>query len=141
MLVACACEGRSTEVFELDGSRYSIPEAHLSSASRGPPAFIRIKHPEKPYDLVYDGRGQGAQHGPGVPRLFSVNDEGQDGVAYRKGPGGTIVCREAVNPKGGCGLRIAHKGVAWTLLFPIARAGEASRFEQDAAALLNGYAR
>jgi hypothetical protein len=75
-----------------------------------------------------------------VPRLFSINDEDQSGVEYREGPDGTTVCRKAVHPKSGCGLRFDHRGVEWILLFPIARSGEAASFKGDATALLDRYA-
>ena len=139
-VLGTACEKRSVETFTVDGRTYSVPSRHLSSSSREPHVFLRIKHPEKPYDLVYDDRTPGAQLGPGVPRLFSINDEDQTGVEYRDLPDGTLVCRKAVHPKGGCGLRFQHHGVEWILLFPIGRAGEAALFKRDATALLDDYA-
>jgi hypothetical protein len=137
---AGACAERSVERFELEGSTYSIPSHHLSSSNREAYTFLRIKPPEKPYELVYDSRAPGAAQGPGVPRLFSVNDEEQSGVEYRQVGKTTIVCRKAVNPKGGCGLRMRHLGVDWALLLPMARVEEAASLERDAAALLDGYA-
>lgn len=139
-VLGTACETRSVETFTVDGKTYSVPSSHLSSSSREPHLFVRIKHPDKPYDLVYDGRAPGAQLGPGVPRLFSINDEDQSGVEYSDLPDGMLVCRKAVHPKGGCGLRFRHLDVEWILLFPIARAGEANSFKRDAAALLDDYA-
>jgi hypothetical protein len=143
VLVACmlgsGCGAPAAEVFMVDGRTYTVPSRHLRSSGREPHVFMRIKHPDRPYELVYDSRAPGAQQGPGVPRLFSVNDEEQSGVEYYPGPGGTIVCRRAVHPKGGCGMRLEHGGVEWTLLFPVARTGEAASFKREATALLDRY--
>ena len=138
-LSACA-KPSAAEVFVLDGKTYSVPSAHVTSSNREGYTFVRIKNPDKPYELVYDNRAQGAEHGPGVPKLFSVNDEDQAGVDYHRGSNGTIVCRKAVAPEGGCGVRLKHRGTEWTILFPVARLGEASTLEPDALALLDRYA-
>ena len=140
LLASSACGKPAAEVFVLDGRTYSVPSEQVTASNREPHTFVRIKNPEKPYELVYDSRAQGAQHGPGVPRLFSINDEDQSGVDYYRGSNGTIVCRKAVAPKGGCGVRLNHGGVEWTVLFPAARLSEAPKLERDALALLDAYA-
>lgn len=136
---AGACAEPGAEAFAVEGRIYSVPSDHLRSSSRDPHLFVRIKHPDRPYDLVYDARSARAHQWPGVPRLFSINEENPSAVEYRRGPGGTIGCRKATPPKGGCGLRVEHRGVEWTLLFPIARVDEAEAFHRDAVALLDQY--
>lgn len=136
-----ACGKPSAEAFVLDGKTYSMPSEHVTSSTREPHMFVRIKNPDKPYELVYDSRSQGAEHGPGVPKLFSVNDEDQSGVEYHRGSNRTIVCRRAVAPEGGCGVRVNHEGTEWTVLFPVAHLGQAARLERDALALLEQYGR
>lgn len=140
LLAVAACGDRAIERFAIDGRRYSVPAAHLVSGSREPHVFIRIKHPDRAYDLVFDSRLQGAQSGPGVPRLFSINDGDEAGVEYHDRPTSTVICRKAVPPNGGCGLRLDHAGVHWTVLFPASRLSEAESIEQDATRLLDRYA-
>jgi len=139
-LAFVGCSNTASQVFAIDGQRYSVPAAHLLSGSREPHLFMRIRHPDRAYDLVLDERLQVAQNGPGVPRLFSINDGDAAGVEYYGRPTGTVVCRKAVPPNGGCGLRLVHSGVHWTVLFPVARLSEAETIQQDAARLLDSYA-
>lgn len=140
LLTLAACGGGSgSQVLEIDGTAYSIPSAHISSINREPHTFVRVKNPGAPFQLVYDSRSVGAQSGPGVPRIFSINDEGQTGVEYHDAPSGLIVCRKAVHPNGGCGTIVKHRGAEWAVLFPIERLPQAARITADAATLLDRY--
>lgn len=141
LLILVACGGGSGyEQLAIDGTTYSIPSAHISSINREPHIFVRVKNPGAPFQLVYDSRAVGAQSGPGIPRIFSINDEGQTGVEYHDAPSGLIVCRKAVHPNGGCGTRLVHRGAEWAVLFPINRLPQAARITADAATLLDRYA-
>ncbi len=139
LLGLAACRGQGAEVMSVSDQRYSFPSHHISSLTRKPHTFVRLKPPEKQFSLVYDSRAVGAQSGPGVPRIFSVNDEGQTGVEYHNSGRLLVVCRKAVHPKGGCGTVIDHGKAQWAVLFPIDRIREAEAIVGEARAQLNAY--
>lgn len=123
----------------VEGQSYSFPSDHVSSISREPHSFVRLNPPDKQFSLVYDSRLVGAQTGPGVPRIFSVNDEDQSGVEYSERAGGVIVCRRAVHPNGGCGTMVDHGSAQWAVLFPLEQLGKAEAIVNEALAALNEY--
>lgn len=139
LLAVSACGPETTERLTAGSRTYAIPSRHISTVTREPHVFVRIKHPERPYDLVYDSRTQGATDAAGAPVIFSINDGQSPGIErYRSGVG-IITCRRAVNPRGGCGVKLTHGSNEWSLLFPEKRLQDAERFTRDAASLLNQY--
>lgn len=118
---------------------YLVPPAEISSFTRDPHLFIRIRPSGLPFEIVHDGRGEGRRDRAGLPHIFSVNDEGDQGLRYDRVERSPVVCRRASSPAGGCGTWIRYGGVAWSILFPESRVGDADRFARRAAALLKTY--
>ena len=100
LLVLAGCGGETEERLTVGGTLYAIPSAHVSTVTRSPHVFVRVKHPERPYDLVFDSRTQGATDPNGAPVIFSINDGQSPGVHYHRSAAGTVICRRAVNPRG-----------------------------------------
>lgn len=132
--------GPETEERLTAGSRtYAIPSRHISTVTREPHTFVRVKHPDRPYDLIYDSRSQGVTDRRGAPVIFSINDGQSPGIDYYRSGVGVVTCRRAVNPRGGCGLKLRHGENEWSLIFPESRLGEAEQFARDASSLLQRY--
>lgn len=139
LLAAAACAPEGHERLTAGERTYGIPSDHISTLTREPHTFVRIKHPERPYDLVFDSRTQGATDARGAPVIFSINDGKSPGIQYFRSGVGIVTCRRAVNPRGGCGIKLSHGRNEWSLIFPEKRVGEAESFVRDAAALLDRY--
>lgn len=122
------------------GSRtFVIPPEDLSSFTRDPNLFIRIKRAGKPYEIVHDARAAGRRDRAGVPHIFSVNDRGDHDLGYSRDGRSLVVCRRASSPAGGCGTWISYGGALWSVLLPEAHRGDADRLAQDSAELLRRY--
>lgn len=137
-LAVAACASGETRVTTLrvgDGT-YRVPDAHILSVSREPHQFVRIKPPERTFELVYDRRTAARTDRFGWPVIFSLNDERAPNIDRHEGG---VVCREAVNPRGGCGLKVTHGGAEWTVLFPRAHFAAAQDIRQRALAVLAAY--
>lgn len=139
LLAVSACGAETEERLNTGAGTYAIPSEHISTVTREPHTFVRIKNADKPFDLVFDSRAQGTEVAPGIPRIFSVNDKGQTGIEYYRSRFGVVVCRKAVHPNSGCGVRVEHDGSEWTILFPIKRVREAEPIVREALALLDHY--
>lgn len=133
---ACGAPETGTKV----GDRiYKIPPSHIRSQSDHPHRFIRIKHPETPFELVYDSRSEHERDERGHPRIFGVNDEKAPDIDYYRTSKRVVVCRRAANPKGGCGTKVNYGGANWSIIYPDSRIGETERLASQAASLLKQY--
>lgn len=139
VLAACASGDTPVTTISLGDATYRVPDAHILSVSREPHQFVRIKPPERTFELVYDSRTAGQTDGFGWPVIFSLNDESAPNIDRHEGGDLMIVCREAVNPRGGCGLKVTHHGAEWTVLFPRGQFGTARAIRQRALAVLESY--
>ena len=128
------------ERFSLSQQDYAVPKSHVRSIRRGgAESFERIKHPDHPIELVFDGKSNGSTDQSGAPRIFSINDGDYPGLTYRSGDGETIVCRGADSARAGCGTKLSHGAASWSVLFPISKVDEASQLTQQARNLLDRY--
>jgi hypothetical protein len=73
LLVGCA-GGQRTASLKIGDAVYRVPERHILSLTEAPHQFVRIKDPERRFELVYDSRTQGRDDALGWPVLFSLND-------------------------------------------------------------------
>ena len=137
-LAACASGETPITTISLGDATYRVPDAHILSVSREPHQFVRIKPPERTFELVYDSRTAAQTDRFGWPVIFSLNDERAPNID-RHGGDLMVVCREAVNPRGGCGLKVTHRGAEWTVLFPRAQFAAAHVIRQRALAVLADY--
>jgi hypothetical protein len=138
-LIACGSGNAPSSEIEIGETRYSVAAGHISSLSREPHQFIRIKPPESQFDLVYDSRTTGRRDRFGWPLIFSLNDERGPDIYRHRRDDLSIVCREAVHPRGGCGFKLSHAGAEWTVLFPNDQLEAASVIRQRAIRALDGY--
>ena len=118
---------------------YVIPPEAVSSLTRHPQPFIRIRPPGKAFEIVHDARANGRRDRTGVPHIFSVNDHGHHDVRYGRDGRSLVLCRRAGSSAGGCGTWINHGGAIWSVLFPETRHGDADEFAREATALLRKY--
>ena len=118
VLAACGSGDAAGVIVTLSGVKYAVPEAHITSKSSKPHQFVRIKPPETSFELIYDSRTTGRSDQRGWPMIFSLNDERAPDVDRYSNEHLQVVCRKAVNPQGGCGLRVSHRGAEWGVLFP-----------------------
>ena len=146
LLAVAALVGTAALLYQPDhrviaiGDRsYLIPPAEVSSFTRDPHLFIRIRPSDRPFEIVHDGRGKGRRDRTGVPHIFSVNDQGQDGVWYGRDERSMVVCRRASSPAAGCGTWINYGGATWSILLPESRIDDADSFARQATALLKKY--
>lgn len=138
-LLGVSC-GQETEERLTTGSRaYAIPSEHIGTVTREPHTFVRIKHPERPFELVYDSRSQGVPDARGAPTIFSINDGSSQGIDYHRSEVGIITCRRAASPGGGCGVKLKHGESEWSVLFGRSLLGKADQIAVDAVALLDHY--
>lgn len=135
------CGSETEERLTAGGRTYAIPSQHVSTVTREPHIFVRIKHLERRYDLIYDSRSQGLTDQQGAPAVFSVNDGQSPGVVYFRSSVGMITCRRTANPRGGCGLVLKHGRNEWSLIFPESRLSQAEQFVRDASSQLQRYDR
>ena len=139
VLAACGSSDTAGKMITLGEARYAVPEAHVTSLSRKPHQFVRIKPPEASFELVYDSRTAGRSDRRGWPVIFSLNDERAPNVTRYSSDDLMVVCRKAVNPEGGCGLRVSHRGAEWTVLVPGDHLNAAGLIRQRALAALAAY--
>ena len=118
---------------------YIIPPAHIVSQEQEPHTFLRVKHPDVPFALVYDSRSEVERDELGLARIFGVNEENAPGIEYYRTDERVVVCRRAVHPKSGCGAKVNYGGANWSIVFPIARKQEVEQFVPQASALLKHY--
>lgn len=138
VLVACGSD-TSGKILTLGGVKYAVPKAHITSLSREPHQFVRIKPPETSFELIYDSRTARRSDRRGWPVIFSLNDERAPNVYRYSSKDMMVVCRRAVNPEGGCGLRVSHRGAEWAVLFPSDHLNAAGVIRQRALAALAAY--
>lgn len=127
------------ESIQIGERTYLFPPAAVASIRRDPQLFIRVRPPDKPFELVHDARAIGRQSATGVPHIFSVNDHGEHDVWYSRDGRSLVLCRRASSPAGGCGTWINYGGAIWSVLFPESRRGNADEFAREATALLQKY--
>lgn len=141
LLVTASCSAGESPVttISLGEARYSVPDSHIISASREPHQFVRIKPPDREFELLYDSRTASQSDQFGWPVIFSLNDGRAPNIKRHALGDLVVVCREAVNPKSGCGIRVGHAGAEWTVLFAVGRLNEARVIRQRALAALNAY--
>ena len=138
--LAKASSVEELERFTLSKQEYAVPTSHIRSIRRGgAQSFVRIKHPDHPIELVFDGKSNGLTDSSGAPRIFSVNDSDYPGLTYRSGTGETIVCRGAVSARAGCGTKLTHGSARWSVLFPVSKVEEAAELTEQALAVLDRY--
>lgn len=139
ILAACADGEPPVTTLSLGEANYRVPDEHIVSVSSEPHQLVRIKPPERSFELVYDSRTAGQTDRFGWPAIFGLNDERAPNVdRYARGDL-VVVCQRAPSPKGGCGLKVKHRGAEWTVLFPNAQAPAAHLIRQRALAVLAGY--
>lgn len=139
VLIACGSNDTAGKILTLGGAKYAVPAAHITSLSRKPHQFVRIKPPEASFELVYDSRTAGRSDRRGWPVIFSLNDQRAPNVQRYSSEDLMVVCRKAVNPEGGCGLRVSHRGAEWAVLFPNDQLNAARIIRQRALAALAAY--
>ena len=118
---------------------FIVPPEHIISISREPPLFVRIKLPDRPFEIIHDARSDGLRDQTGVPHIFSINDQPGHDVWYGRDERTLFVCRRASSPFGGCGTWIRYGGAQWSVLFPESRVEDADRFAREAAVALRRY--
>ena len=122
-----------------DGVVYAVPTAHMISHTNTPHQFIRIKHPDRPFELAFDSRSAQRTAPNGWPVIFSLNDGTAPNVDYVESAGHKVVCRRAPAPVGGCGFRmIVHAG-DWSVLFPPDQLANIGAIRSQAARQLETY--
>lgn len=134
----CADKGAET-IVKLGEATYRLPDSHIRSITREPHQFVRLKAPEHSFELVYDSRIDGRAGPQGWPVIFSLNDDRAPNVERLVHGDLKIVCRRAVNPRGGCGIEVRHGGTDWDVLFPRDRMPQAHSIEREALAALDLY--
>ncbi len=140
LLAACA-ESRQNVSLITDGESYAVPTPHVKSHTSAPHRFMRIKAPDRNFELTYDDRLLQRTAPNGWPVIFSLNDGAAPNLAYLERDGHKIVCRRASAPKGGCGFRLDHRGTEWSVLFPIDRLSAFDEVRTNATAQLDSYRR
>lgn len=134
LLQSCA-EAPDVHQVRIGGASYEFPEQHVRSVVTEPHQFVRVSDPATGYELVHDSRIARQKHPGGLPVVFSVTDGARGtarNVRFIPSDAGQVVCRAAPDPYGGCGLRIDHGGIAWSLLFPKAMLPEARELREQA---------
>lgn len=139
VLAACAGGDDSVTTLGLGEANYRVPDAHIRSVTREPHQFVRIKPPERSFELIYDSRTAGQADRFGFPVIFSLNDKSAPSIDRHLRGDLMVVCRQAVNPRGGCGLRVTHRGAEWAVLFPNAHSEAADVIRAQALATLGAY--
>ena len=138
-LASCADAARDSPLV-IDGIAYSVPVTHAQSRAGTPPLqFIRIRPPDRPFELIHDHRTAKKVATNGWPVIFSLNDGTAPTVEHAESDGLKIVCVRAPAPAGGCGFRLSDRGAEWTVLFPQMHLASAGRIRDEAAAQLQAY--
>lgn len=139
VLAACAPGDAPVTTLSLGEATYRVPDAHIRSVTREPHQFVRIKPPERNFELIYDSRTAGRGDRFGFPVIFSLNDKSAPSIDRHLRGDLMVVCRQAVNPRGGCGLKVRHNGAEWAVLFANAQSDAAHAIRQEALAALSEY--
>ncbi len=120
---------------------YLIPSSHIVSQTLDPHIFVRIKHPDASFEIIYDSRSEHQRDRRGRPLIFGLNDEDITHVDYFRTSERVVVCRRDVHPKNGCGTKVNYGGANWSILYPQSRVGETEKLVSQAASLLKQYDR
>lgn len=139
VLAACGSSDTAGTVLTLGSAKYAVPDAHIRSLTQKPHQFVRIKRPDSSFELVYDSRTAARSDGRGWPVIFSLNDQRAPNVRRYSSDDLKVVCRQAVHPEGGCGLKVTHSGAEWTVLFPNDHLNASAAIRQRALADLADY--
>ena len=136
----CTADPAAETQVSLDGITYRLPDAHLMSLTQDPHQFVRLHPPGNSFELIYDSRTASQVDASGWPVMFSLNDgRAPDVTRFSQGTN-KVVCRQAPSPLGGCGIRVEHRGVKWTVQFPVSQAQTATTVYYRALAELATYA-
>lgn len=139
VLAACGAGNGSVTQIAVGDTRYQVPDAHIRSVASEPHRFMRIQPPESSFELIYDSRTSSRVDRFGWPTIFSLNDGPAPNISrYTRGDL-KIVCRQAVNPLDGCGMRVQHRELEWTVLFPFDHSGQAHLIRDRALQALKAY--
>lgn len=139
VLLACERNGTSVTAITVEDATYRIPWRHLSSISHEPHQFVRISARDRTFDLIYDSRTVAREDRAGRPIVFSINDGRKPGVEHYARGDLMVICRRAVNPEGGCGFKVLHRGAEWTVVFPGDQLPAADAICRRALEALNSY--
>ena len=132
-------KGVKLERLQVGKQQLAVPSTHVRSIIREPHKFVRIKHPDTQFELVYDSRLAGEWDQQGIARIFSVNHAAAPGIEYHQIGGTLVVCRKAPAPNGGCGTKLRFGDADWRVLFPEARLQEAPLILRQASKVLSDY--
>ena len=138
-LLASCVDDKQHVTLVMDGVAYVVPTAHVKSHTITPHQFIRIKEPDRPFELAYDDRLLQRTGPSGWPVIFSLNDGAAPNLEYLESGGHKVVCRRASAPIGGCGFRLVHQGTQWSVLFPQERLPSVDEVRSNAMAQLDSY--
>jgi hypothetical protein len=139
-LTSCADDAQHLPLV-IDGAAYAVPDSHVQSHASAPSQFIRIKPPDRPFELAYDSRSLKRTDHNGWPVIFSLNDGTAPNIDYAESGGIKIVCIRASAPGGGCGFKLSDQGTEWTVLFPHMLLASAANIQEEAALQLQTYRR
>jgi hypothetical protein len=141
-LTAGYCAAQADTALDIGGASYSFPASHVRSVTNEDEdhRFVRVRPPERNFDLIYDSRIAGKSDLEDWPQVFSLNDEGKPNVDRHVVGDLKLVCRRAVNPRSGCGIEVRHRGIVWNAVFPRKYKMEAKTIEREALVLLGSYA-
>ncbi len=144
LLLACSAisgcaESNDSLVLKVGGGNYEVPRSHVSSRADKPHQFARVSARGRNFDLIYDSRTIGRHDAFGWPIIFSLNEAREPSLYRLQQADIRIVCRRAVNPLGGCGFKVAHRGVEWSVLFPEGELRRVPAIRERALAALSGY--
>ena len=137
-LLGCA-GGEPTRSLKVGDALYRVPVAQITSLTEEPHQFVRIKPPDRNFELIYDSRTAVKTDRFGWPVIFSLNDERAPGIHRHARGNLMVVCRQAVHPNAGCGVKVAHRGAEWSVLFADAHLEEALVIRHRALAALTAY--
>lgn len=139
LLTLWGCSEGPDQPLQIGHAHYVFPPSHIMAMRQRPELFVRIRRPGEVFDIVYDGRTAASRDTRGVPVVFSISDSGTYPLDYYRTSSGTLVCRRATNPHGGCGATLVEAGASWSVLIPPARASEVGRIVAEARAALKSY--
>jgi hypothetical protein len=124
-----------------DGAYYDVPANHVQSHTLAPHLFVRVKAPQRSFELVYDSRSAQRTAANGWPVIFSLNDRTAPHIEYVEVHGQKVVCRKASAPEGGCGFKLIHQGMKWSVLFPQEHLASIGDMQIEAVSQLQIYRR
>ncbi|HVL29976.1 MAG TPA: hypothetical protein VM326_04575 [Sphingomicrobium sp.] len=139
-LTSCADDAQHLPLV-IDGAVYAVPESHVQSRADAPFRFVRIKPPDRPFELVFDSRSLKRTDRNGWPVIFSLNDGTAPNIDYAESGDIKIVCVRASAPGGGCGFKLSDQGTEWTVFFPQMLLSSAGKIQEEAVLQLQTYRR